>query len=195
MKDSYYFPHTSGARYDPKIVEMLSVFGMAGYGWFWVLVELLREQDGYKLDISGKYAINALAMQLYTDYDTTKKFIDDCINEFRLFESDGTCFWSNSLRHRMENLDRKKQQAKKAADKRWENRSGECSHDADAMQTQYDGNAIREEKIKSDKIKTEEETVSDKSDTCNHSDDKNSVPDTKSNSPPYDEIIRAYNRI
>ena len=195
MKDSFFFKHDCNSRSDPKILQMISVYGMVGYGWFWVLVELLREQDNYKLDISGKYAINALAMQMYTDNETAKKFIGDCINEFHLFESDGTCFWSNSLMKRMENLDKKRQQAKKAADKRWENRSGECSGDAEALQPQCDNDAIREEKSRKDKIRKEEETVSEKSATHSHSDDKNPVPDIKSNSPPYDEIVRAYNRI
>ena len=156
MKDSYYFPHTSGARYDPKIVEMLSVYKMSGYGWFWVLLELLREQDGYKLDLSGKYSLNALAMQMYTDSNTAKKFIDDCVNEFHLFESDGNCFWSNSLKERMEYVDIKREKARDAANKRWQNRSDILSNNADAMQTHSDGNASKVNKSKVDKSKVKE---------------------------------------
>lgn len=193
MKDAFFFPHTSGARYDPKIVQMLSIYGMTGYGWFWVLLELLREQDGYALDISGKYAINALAMQMYTDNETAKKFINDCINEFHLFESDGACFWSNSLRKRMEYLDEKRKKARDAANIRWKNESDDTTNDTDAMQTQCDCNAKKEEESKLKKIKEEEETVSDMPAT--HTNGKNDVPDTKSNAPPYDEIVRAYNNI
>jgi hypothetical protein len=195
MKDAFYFQHDSNARCDPKILEMISVYGMAGYGMYWVLVELLREQTDYKLDISGKYSINGMAMQMYTDNDTAKKFIGDCINEFHLFESDGNCFWSNSLKQRMKNLDEKRQKARDAANKRWENKPEEPTDNAETMHPQCDSNASREEDSKPEEIKTIEETVSGELDTNNHLDDENPVPDTKSSIPPYDEIIRLYNRI
>ena len=195
MKDAYYFPHDSNARHDPKILEMLSVYGMQGYGWFWTLVEMLREQEDYRLNISGKYSCNAMAMQLYTDNDTAKKFIDDCINEFHLFESDAKCFWSNSLRQRMQHLDEKRQKARMAANIRWKNEPEKPTDDTDAVQTQSESNTRRVEESKSEESKTEEETVSDKLDTHTSSGPENPVVDKKSNSPPYDEIVKQYNKI
>ena len=46
-KDAYYFPHDSNARHDPKIVAMTAVYGMAGYGYYWAIIEILREQKDY----------------------------------------------------------------------------------------------------------------------------------------------------
>jgi uncharacterized phage protein (TIGR02220 family) len=151
MKDAYYFSHDSNARHDPKILEMLSVYGMEGYGWYWVLIEMLRDQENYKLKVNGKYSSNAYAMQLHTDSNTVKKYIDDCINEFELFESDDTYFWSESLVERMEFLDDKRQKARKAALKRWKN-EGE---NADAMQTHSERNAskVKESKVNKSKVK------------------------------------------
>ena len=200
MKDAYYFSHDSNARHDPKILEMLSVYGMQGYGWYWALVETLREQADYRLNISGKYSCNAMAMQMYCDHATAKKFIDDCINEFHLFESDGEYFWSKSLSQRMQYLDEKRYKARMAANKRWKNRPDIAADNADAMQTQCGSNAskVNESKVNESKVnesKIEEETVSDKPDTNNHTESKNPAVDTKSNSPPYDEIVKLYNKI
>jgi hypothetical protein len=150
VKDAYYFSHDSNARHDPKILEMLTVYGMEGYGWYWVLIEMLRDQEEYKLKVNGKYSSNAYAMQMHTDGSAVKKFIDDCINEFELFDTDGTYFWSESLMERMEHLDDKRLKARKAALKRWEN----TDEDADAMQTHSERNAskVKESKVKESKV-------------------------------------------
>ena len=63
-KDAYYFSHDANARQDPKILEMISVYGIEGYGRYWILVEMLREQSDYTLSLTGKYTFNALAMQM-----------------------------------------------------------------------------------------------------------------------------------
>ncbi|MFC7561426.1 DUF4373 domain-containing protein [Paenibacillus farraposensis] len=102
MKEAYYFSHDSNARNDKKILDMLSVYGAEGYGWYWMLVEMMRDDSDYKLDMQSKYSFNAFALQLYADSTKIQSFIMDCINEFGLFESDGAFFWSNSLLRRME---------------------------------------------------------------------------------------------
>ena len=59
MKDTYYFSHDSNANQDPKILAMRSVYGWEGYGWYWLLVEMLREQEDYRINIQG----NTLSMR------------------------------------------------------------------------------------------------------------------------------------
>ena len=63
-KDAYYFPHDSNARHDPKIIAMTSVYGMEGYAWYWVIVEMLREQESYRYSFKSKYAINSMAKEM-----------------------------------------------------------------------------------------------------------------------------------
>ena len=65
-KDAYYFSHDANARRDPRIAQMMSVYGFEGYGWYWALVEMMREQAQYKLDISGKYFYHGLSNELST---------------------------------------------------------------------------------------------------------------------------------
>jgi len=112
MKDAYYFSHDSNAHNDMKIKEMRCVYGYEGYGWYWVLVELMRDESDYKLKCNGKYAANIYSKELNTSPDIALKFIKDCIEEFGLFKSDDEYFWSDSLLRRMEHREeiRKKRQ-------------------------------------------------------------------------------------
>lgn len=140
-KEAYYFSHDANARYDPKILAMRSVYGAAGYGWYWMIIEILREQTDFKLEIN-KYTWNALAMQMQcnadADADAIKKFVEDCINEFKLLKSDGKFIWSESLIRRMKKMSEKSEKARKAAKSRWTKNNED---DTDAMQLHSECNA------------------------------------------------------
>lgn len=118
-KDAYYFPHDSNARHDPKITEMISVYGMEGYAWYWVLVEMLREQEGYSYSLKRKYALNSMARETHSDTETISKYISDCVEEFELFELTDEMLSCPSLDKRMARLDKRRVQAKAAANARW----------------------------------------------------------------------------
>lgn len=158
MKETYYFSHDFNARNDPKILAMRSKYGSEGYGWYWMIIEILREQSEYKLE-HNKYLCITLAMQLQCDCNALHNYVEDCINEYHLFESDGVYIWSNSLMRRMEEKVTKSENAKKAAKARWNKASKDkkdtkkCNDNADAMQPQCDSNAIKESKRKESKGK------------------------------------------
>lgn len=150
-KEAYYFSHDANARQDPKILALMSVYGAEGYGWYWIVVEMLREQSDFTLDMQGKYSFNAIAMQMHCNKDTAEKFVHDCINEFELFESDGQRFWSNSLLRRMALKEEISMKRKKAAEKRWAKKQ----NDTDDMQmhstSNTDGMQGKEKKEKKGK--------------------------------------------
>lgn len=153
-KDSYYFSHDSNARHDPKITAMRGVYGSEGYGWYWMLIEMLRESDGYKLDMQSKYIFNAFALQMQSDALQIKSFVEDCINEFNLFESDGSFFWSESLLRRMEFRDEKSEKRRKAANARWEKErksKEKCNADANASENDANGMQGKESKVNKNK--------------------------------------------
>jgi hypothetical protein len=152
-KKAPFFSHDMNARHDPKVSAMRCVYGAEGYGWFWMLVELMAESDGYKLG-GGKYANTAYAMQLQCKPDQVHQFITDCINEFELFETDGEYFWSNSLRNRMQYRDTVAEKRSVAAKKRW----GNNTSDANAMQVyanamQNDANETKQNETKQNETK------------------------------------------
>jgi hypothetical protein len=121
-KKCYYFSHDSNARTDPKMKDMITDYKAQGYGAFWAIIESMSEQDGYRL-ACAKQSYRSIAMDVLWDSDSVAKFVLDCIQEFKLFETDGDYFWSESLRRRMmqrdELIDKRKSAGKEGADKRW----------------------------------------------------------------------------
>ena len=159
-KDAYYFPHDSNASQDPKILQMRSVYGAEGYGWYWMIIEMMREQEDYLLPIEGKYACNAYAMRLQCDSIKLHEYINDCVSEFHLFEEKDGSIFSRSLNRRMENYTERSDKARKAAQARWHPKQ-EQENNANAMPTQSDSNAkrVKESKVKEKKVASKNATA------------------------------------
>jgi hypothetical protein len=154
-KEAYYFSHDANARHDPKILAMREDYGVKGYGVYWIIVEMLREQDEFKLPLK-KYIWSAIAMQVQCkDYakDDAKHFVEICINEYELFNSDGEYFWSNSLIKRMGKKNEVSEKRRAAANARWDKSNdtndsvkNDMQNNANAMQ--MDANAMQVDAIK-----------------------------------------------
>lgn len=159
-KEAYYFSHDANARNDPKILAMRSEYGIQGYGIYWTIVEMLREQEEYKLPVK-EYIFNAIAMQVQCkDYakDDAKRFVESCINDYELFESDDAFFWSNSLLKRMDKRSSISEKRSKAAQARWSKASdtnnSQKTDDANAMQVY--ANAMQTDARKGKEMKGKE---------------------------------------
>ena len=99
MKDAYYFPHDSNAKDDPKCVLLIEQLGLEGYGIYWVLIEILRDQPDYKYPI-------ILIPSIARKYSTTVEKIKTVIISYGLFETnEKEFFFSDSLIRRMTAID------------------------------------------------------------------------------------------
>jgi len=145
IKDAYYFSHDANARHDPNIIKMISAYGMEGYGWYWVIIEMLREQDNYKLSISDETDYEVIAFQTKSDTGRIKKYIDDCVKIFKLFKKGKKYLWSSSLLNRMEKMNEKREKGRKAANKRWYKG---CQNDAKDIPNRYQNDALKGNKSK-----------------------------------------------
>ena len=47
-KDAFYFPHFSNARNDRKLRRLRKELGIEGYGIYFMVLEVLRDQEGFK---------------------------------------------------------------------------------------------------------------------------------------------------
>lgn len=119
MKKVPYFSHDADARRDPKIVALIAKHGLAGYGAFWVIIEILREQEKYSLPCK-EFAYTAIGSEIAKPAAEAKNFVNALVKEFELLQTDEKFFWSESLNRRMLIMAQKTDQAKKAAEKRWE---------------------------------------------------------------------------
>ncbi|AII58709.1 hypothetical protein ASJ33_05455 [Dehalococcoides mccartyi] len=150
-KNAYYFPHDCNAADDPKILAMRFTYKAEGYGWYWMLVEQLRQQQDYRISVE---ILPMYAKKFDAPPKKFAQFIDDCVNKYHLFFVENFYIFSESLIKRMEFIENKSEKAKSAASARWTREGSVASKsDADAMQTQCVRNAIKENKIKENKIK------------------------------------------
>ena len=138
-KEAYYFSHDSNAKDDPKILHLRMEMGWEGYGIFWAIIEMLRNESDFRMRTHYK----GIAFALQTQEDFIKKII----NDYDLFCTDEHFFWSESLLKRMELKEERSEKARESAKKRWNK-----DIDANAMRTHSERNAnamqLKESKVK-----------------------------------------------
>ena len=123
---SYYFSHDVTASSDPKIVAMISEYGMIAYAWWWIILEKLASYEDYKLPLK-RYTFLALDNELGVKNKENSTcvehvfkqnehvfeqnelcsmcsflFVNSLISDYELLASDDEYFWSPSLTRRLE---------------------------------------------------------------------------------------------
>jgi len=142
MKDAYYFSHDSNARNDQRIMKLRMKHGMIGYGIYWAIIEILREQEKYSLNIKD---INSIVYELREP----EAMILSVIKDFDLFVIKNNVFYSRSLKKRMSLKAAKSDKARESARARWDKTDQEHNNkNANAMRTHSERNAIKESKVK-----------------------------------------------
>jgi hypothetical protein len=111
-KTTEYFPHDCNATDDPKIMLMLAQMGLEAYGIYWVLIEYLRDQPGYRAPL---ILLDALSKR----YGSSKEKFEVIVTKFDLFECTEREFYSLSLVRRMEPMEKKREQQRINVSKRW----------------------------------------------------------------------------
>lgn len=132
-KDTYYFKHDSNARNDIKIIKLRKELGAEGYGIYFMIIEILREQKDLTLPITS---IESISFDIHINESTLSKVIKD----FDLFILTETSFYSSSLIKRMESYNELKTKriaaAKKAGEASANQRSTFVNKNVDATLTQ-----------------------------------------------------------
>lgn len=140
MKDTFYFSHDYNTRNDIKIKRLIAKHNYLGYGIFWAIIEdLYNNANALPLDY------DCIAFDLRADVDVVKSII----NDFDLFVFSDGFFGSNSIQKRLNERNLKSIKARESALNRW----NKSDRNANALQTQYEGNAIKESKVKESKVK------------------------------------------
>lgn len=93
-----YLLHDANAGSNLKLMIMVQEEGMKGYGIYWMILEFLRLQTGYRASLK---VIPILAQKARVTTATLKRIIYN----YALFEVDDTSFSSPGLRRRMEPWD------------------------------------------------------------------------------------------
>jgi hypothetical protein len=141
-KDAYYFPHFSNARNDSKIVKLRRIYGPEGYGIFFMLLEVLREQTEFKLPLNS-------IEDLSYEWHTSKEKVLSIINDFDLFNISDNQFFSPKLVFYLQPYLEKSKRARSAALKRWNNANAYTN--AMLPDNKCNASKIKETKIKETK--------------------------------------------
>ncbi|MDR9419494.1 DUF4373 domain-containing protein [Gracilimonas sp.] len=149
-KDAYYFPHFSNARHDRKLRRVRKELGVEGYGIYFMILEVLREQEDFAYPV---HDIDLLA----DDFGTSEQKVEVVIMNYNLFLIDeDKFFYSPKLIEYLQPYLERSKRARKAALKRWHGDSN-ANADANALPEHSDSNAS---KVKESKVKKSKEEVS-----------------------------------
>lgn len=164
MKDAFYFPHDSNAKDDPKCVLLVEQLGLEGYGIYWILIETLRDQPGYKYPL-------ALLPAIARRYNTTLEKVKTVVSNYGLFIiAENDFFLSESLCVRMEKYDNQREknrlagkasaEKKKLLSTRVEQVFNECSTGVEQVfnikeESRREENRVEEKRVKYIKIERE----------------------------------------
>lgn len=137
-KDAYYFPHFCNARHDRKIKRIQKDLGIEGYGIFFMLLEVLREQTDFRFPLSD---VDLLA----DEFGTSTAKVEVIIKGYGLFNiDDEEQFFSPKLLVYLQPYLEKSERARLAARKRWgevKELSEQKNNDANEMQMHNKCNA------------------------------------------------------
>lgn len=158
MKESYYFPHFCNARHDRKIKRLRKELGVEGYGIYFMLLEVLREQQDMRYPLSD---IDLIA----DEFNTSEQKIITVIKAYELFEiDDQEKFFSPKMLVYLEPYFRMKEQRRiagiESGKKRKANLLQEKNDRSTDNEQQFNENEqskVKESKVKESKVNKNKE--------------------------------------
>lgn len=143
-KDAFYFPHFCNARHDRKLKRVQKELGIEGYGIYFMLLEILREQTDLRYPLSE---IDLLA----DEFGTSEQKVRVVICNYDLFQVDeNQNFFSFKMIIYLQPYFEKSERAREAANKRWSNANAYTN--AIEMQSNSNASKVKETKVKETKL-------------------------------------------
>jgi hypothetical protein len=164
-KDAYWFSHDSNAKDDPKSMKLIDQLGLEGYGIFWVLIEVLRDQPEFR------YPIELLPI-LARRYNTSGEKMKAVVSSYGLFSIDAEDnFFSISLNDRMQILEGHREQRRIAGLKSAAARAKKQLPQSTTVKQSLNDRSndgqlskVKESKVKNSKVKESKEEKIDSQD-------------------------------
>jgi hypothetical protein len=148
--ENVYFPHYINARNDRKVRRLRKELGVEGYGIFYMLLEVLREQSDLRYPMED---IDLLA----EDFGTSEPKVKVVICNYGLFNIDkNDFFFSPKQIEYLKPYFAKSKRAKHAALLRWGKLDTELDANAMQMHSKSNANAMQAKKSKAKQSKEED---------------------------------------
>lgn len=97
------FLHDANSRNDEKLLKLRAKFGIEGYGFYYLLLEMLLQADNSELELEYSYLAFALSMDIQK-----VELILTYMIELGLFVVEGKKFFSSGLKDRVEAFEKKR---------------------------------------------------------------------------------------
>jgi hypothetical protein len=166
--ENVYFPHFISARNDRKIKRLRKELNVEGYGIFFMLLEVLREQSDLK------YPIDDLDL-LADEFGTSEQKIRVVICNYGLFEVIDERFFSPKQIEYLQPYFEKSKRAKHAALIRWNNEEIDANAYANALPEHSVSNAVamqgKERKVKESKVEESKDVYVDEIESSRRDDE------------------------
>lgn len=119
MKDAFYFPHDCNAIQDPKMMRLLMECGVGGIGLFWIIIEVLHQQNGGAIGLPEvRHYINFYGKQGSWDENALLAF-EKIVFETKLLILDGEMVTSERVKQNLEKRSKSIEMGRIGAYKRW----------------------------------------------------------------------------
>ena len=99
-KDAFFFRHDCNAFSDPKMQRMVMANGLEGYGFYFLCLEMMRNEKDYMIDNDPK----VISFHTRLDVKTVERLLQDSV-KYLLFSVDGDKLLSESFLNRMQLMD------------------------------------------------------------------------------------------
>ena len=192
MKKAYYFSHDRNARNDEKIMKLRSEYGWEGYGLYFALLEILFETEKQKISFDN---IKFLSYNLNVKQKKLEQFINYCCT-VELLKKDENYFWSNGLKKRCEEINKKIEQTREAgrisAQKRKEKKQQMLENRCNENSTSVEKNVNENLTIKLNKINNSIKDNIDNNSNISIKASKKEIKKEKEERKTFDDLIDSY---
>jgi hypothetical protein len=158
----FYFKHDISESQRPEVMQMRVDYKAKGYGFYNLIWEFLASRGGI-----AEYNPKLVAKAISEDPRSIAKFLEDCINRYGIFNSDGLNFWSDRIMEqdeRVRNLSKiNSENAKKRANKNGSKTIAKKDKGLDDKKNRLSDCSTNAERESSDSIAVAEQTLSDSS--------------------------------
>jgi uncharacterized protein YdaU (DUF1376 family) len=134
MKGMYYFDHDNNAHNDDKMRKIRRQFGSAGYGKYWLLLELMHNNNGCieRDDLED--------IAYWEQIENIEEFVEYCINIKLFIEQDGKIY-SKRMVEDIQAFVEQQDKRQSAANQRWNKRTDDKTPKGKGSNNNKDNNS------------------------------------------------------
>lgn len=94
MRNDQYFRHDASASANQKLITLMLKEGARGYGVYWILLEMLRKRNDFRLPLDFLGAVSSIC-------HTHRRVVERVVRDYDLFVVEDGYFYSPGMNKRM----------------------------------------------------------------------------------------------